>query len=209
LHHGDVIQIGEQSLIFCLETPRTLEEQLYVTEAKMTVRDVSEVTCWFLLMDIESFVQLSTEVAAEELARMVGTWLGECQLVIEKYGGTVSKFLGDGVLVYWNAKFCDRTKVSEALNVLCSMQSRRQPPFRWTLHYGKAIFTAAVTAGELSALGQDLNFLFRMERLAATQGFPHLISQAARSEMRELREGQCVGSFPLKGFEGEHSFFTW
>ena len=209
LHHGDVIQIGEQSLIFCLETPRTLDEQLYVTEAKMTVRDVSEVTCWFLLMDIESFVQLSTEVAAEELARMVGTWLGECQLVIEKYGGTVSKFLGDGVLVYWNAKFCDRTKVSEALNVLCSMQLRRQPPFRWTLHYGKAIFTAAVTAGELSALGQDLNFLFRMERLAATQGFPHLISQAARSEMRELREGQCVGSFPLKGFEGKHSFFTW
>src|SRR5207244_10528858 len=48
LHHGDVIQLGEQSLIFRLETPRTLEEQLYVTEAKMTVRDVKEVTCWLL-----------------------------------------------------------------------------------------------------------------------------------------------------------------
>jgi len=209
LHHGDVIQIGEQSLIFRLETPRTPEEQLYVTEANMTVRDISEVTCWFLLMDIENFVQLSTEVPAEELARMVGTWLGECQLVIEKYGGTVSKFLGDGVLVYWNAKFCERVKVIEALKVLHSMQSRRQPPFRWTMHYGKAIFSAAVTAGELSALGQDLNFLFRMERLAAAQGFPCLISQAAQSEMGELREGNCVGVFPLKGFEGEHTFFTW
>ncbi len=209
LHHGDVIQIGEQSLIFHLAMPRTPEEQLYVTEANMTVRDISEVTCWFLLMDIENFVQLSTEVPAEELARMVGTWLGECQLAIEKYGGTVSKFLGDGVLVYWNAKFCERLKVIEALKALHTMQSRRQPPFRWTMHYGKAIFSAAVTAGELSALGQDLNFLFRMERLAAAQGFPCLISQAAQNEMGELREGNYVGVFPLKGFEGEHTFFTW
>src|ERR1700736_1343304 len=42
LQHGDVIQIGEQSLVFRLETPRTLEEQLYVTESQMTVRDVKE-----------------------------------------------------------------------------------------------------------------------------------------------------------------------
>src|SRR5438128_1126898 len=35
LHHGDVIQIVEQSLIFHLAMPRTPEEQLYVTEAKM------------------------------------------------------------------------------------------------------------------------------------------------------------------------------
>src|SRR5437867_11869066 len=34
LHHGDVIQIGEQSLIFHLAMPRTPEEQPHVTEAK-------------------------------------------------------------------------------------------------------------------------------------------------------------------------------
>ncbi|MDB6148109.1 MAG: adenylate/guanylate cyclase domain protein, partial [Spartobacteria bacterium] len=56
LHHGDVIQIGEQSLVFCLEAPQTHAEQLYATEAQMTVREVNEFTCWFLLMDIENFV---------------------------------------------------------------------------------------------------------------------------------------------------------
>ena len=209
LQHGDVIQIGEQSLVFRLETPRTPEEQLYVTEAQMTVRDVNELTCWFLLMDIENFVQLSSDVPAQELARMVGAWLAECQRVIESHGGTLSKFLGDGVLVYWSERFCDPAKVVEALNVLESMQTRRQPPFRWALHFGKAVFGAAAANGELSALGQDLNFLFRMERLGAAQGFPSLISQEARNELADLCATQPLGSFPLKGFEGEYAFFSW
>lgn len=209
LQHGDVIQIGEQSLVFRLETPRTPEEQLYVTEAQMTVRDVNELTCWFLLMDIENFVQLSSDVPAQDLARMVGAWLAECQRVVESHGGTLSKFLGDGVLVYWNERFCEPAKVVEALNVLESMQARRQPPFRWALHFGKAVFGAAAANGELSALGQDLNFLFRIERLAATQGFPSLISQEARNELALLRETPPLGAFPLKGFEGEYALFSW
>src|SRR6266513_3902127 len=93
LHHGDVIQIGEQSLVFRLETASTSAEQMYVTEAQMTVREVNELTCWFLLADVENFVKLGSEVPAEELAQMIGAWLGECQRVIEKNGGTVSKFL--------------------------------------------------------------------------------------------------------------------
>jgi len=209
LHHGDVIQIGEQSLVFRLQSPSTLEEQLYVTEAQKTVREVSELTCWFLLMDIENFVRLSSDVPAAELARMVGTWLAECQRVIEAHGGALSKFLGDGMLVYWNARNCDLVNMTQGLNALQSMQSKRQPPFRWALHYGTAVFGAAAAAGELSALGQDLNFLFRMERLAAEQGFPCLISETARAEMAAHWKGRPLGAFALKGFEGEYAFFSW
>jgi adenylate cyclase len=207
LQTGDVIQIGEQSLTFRLET--LSGDQPYVTEAQMTVRDVSELTCWFLLLDIENFVQLSSEVPAEELARMVGAWLAECQRVVEGHGGTLSKFLGDGMLVYWNAKLCEVTNVAEGLNVLASMQTRRQPPFRWALHFGSAIFGAAVATGELSALGQDLNFLFRMERLAAGQGFSSLVSESAQNQLAPFVQVRPLGAFALKGFEGEYNFFSW
>jgi class 3 adenylate cyclase len=175
----------------------------------MTVRDVQEVTCWFLLADIENFVQLGREVPSADLARTVGAWLGECQRVIEKNGGTVSKFLGDGLLVYWNARYCDVAKLVAALDILCWMQTRREPPFRWTLHYGDAVFGTAVVTGELSTLGQDVNFLFRMERLAATKGFPNLVSQSAQAELSNLRLGESVGTFPLKGFDGKYPFFRW
>lgn len=209
LQHGDVIQIGEQSLVFRLEDSPTNAEQIYLTEAQMTEREVSEQTCWFLLMDIQNFVHLSSEVPAQELARMVGAWLAECQRMVEQHGGTLSKFLGDGMLVYWNARLCDSTRVTDALHALAAMQERRQPPFRWALHFGKAVFGAAAARGELSALGQDLNFLFRMERLAAEQHFGSIISQAAKDELATLSEASSLGAFQLKGFEGEFPFFGW
>ena len=209
LQHGDVIQIGEQDLLFRLESDGHDEEQIYVTETQMTVRDVKEMTCWFLVLDIENFVKLSSELPSEGLARTVGTWLADCQRIIEGHGGTLSKFLGDGMLVYWNTKFCDRKNIVEALNALRFMQTRREPPFRWALHIGNAVFGSTAAAGELSALGQDLNFLFRMERIAATHGFSCALSQAAHTEMMPLWEGPTLGAFELKGFEGQHRLFGW
>ena len=124
LKPGDIIQIGEQSLVFRLETAGLTEDQLYLTEAQMTIREVKELTCWFLLLDIENFVHLSAEVASEELARMVGAWLGECQEVVESRGGTLSKFLGDGVLFYWNARSCKPASLPPGLP---SSKVSRQP----------------------------------------------------------------------------------
>jgi len=209
LQAGDVIQIGEQSLVFNLETAPAEEEEIYVTQAQMTVRDVRELSCWFLLLDIQNFVQLSGQLPAEELARTVGAWIAQCQRVIEKNGGTVSKFLGDGLLVYWNTRLTEPKNVAEALRALHSMQAQRTPPFRWALHRGTAVFGAAAAVGELTTLGQDLNFLFRMERLAATERFSAVVSEAAHAEMGSIHPGESLGAFSLKGFEGAHQFFSW
>src|SRR6202045_3540403 len=47
LQSGDVIQIGEQSLTFRVEETLISDDRCYHTEAQATVRDVSELTCWF------------------------------------------------------------------------------------------------------------------------------------------------------------------
>ncbi|MGI9173579.1 MAG: hypothetical protein ACR2F0_09755 [Chthoniobacterales bacterium] len=52
-----------------------------------------------------------------------------------------------------------------------------------------------------------MNFLFRLERIAAMNKFPCVISAAAREELGELCAGMPLGSFPLKGFEGEHALY--
>lgn len=202
LRHGDVIQIGEQTLVFRLEEAPENDEFFSVTDAQMTVRDVNEMTCWFLLLDIENFVSLHEEIASNDLARMVGAWLGQCQRMVEEHGGTLSKFLGDGMLVYWNARFCDPKNVAEALNALRVAQARQAPPFRWALHYGKAVFGAAAVPGELSALGQDLNFVFRIERVAAANGFHTVLSEKANADIGQFLGTKSLGSFPVKGLEG-------
>ena len=193
--------------MFRLETIGTSEEECYQTEAQMTVREVKELICWFLVIDIENFVQLSSEQPTEELALTVGAWLAECQRLIESHGGALSKFLGDGVLAYWNEQFSAPTQVAAALTRLRTMQTRRQPAFRWALHFGKASFGAASAPGELSAIGQDLNFLFRLERLAAANKFPSIISEEAYSQLGSSLEAKPLGSFSIKGFQGKHSVF--
>ena len=207
LHHGDVIQIGEQNLVFRLETQPTLEEEIYATGTQMTVREVNQLTCWFLLLDIENFMRLSSDLKTEELARMVGAWLAECRRVVEDHGGNVSKFLGDGLLVYWDTRFCESSSVAAALNVLRLRQTQRQPSFRWALHFGTAIFGSTAAPGEVSALGHDLNFLFRIERVAATNEFSSVVSDAANSKIGMLLGTKLLGSFMIKGVEGEHALF--
>lgn len=207
LQHGDVIQIGEQSLSFRLETTQNGEQEIYPTETQMTVRDVNELTCWFLLLDIHNFVRLSSELQTDELARMVGAWLAECRRVVEEHDGTLSKFLGDGMLVYWDTRFCDMTNVAEAVNLFRLMQAQRQPAFRWALHFGTAIFGSTAAPGEVSALGQDLNFLFRIERVAAANGFPYVLSEAANERIGAVLGTQALGAFPMKGLEGEYPLF--
>jgi adenylate cyclase len=207
LQHGDVIQIGEQSLTFRLETAENSGEEIYATEAQMTVRDVNELTCWFLLLDIQNFVGLASQLKTEELARMVGAWLAECRRLVEENGGTVSKFLGDGLLVYWDVRFSEMNNVVAALDLLRSMQAKQQPPFRWALHFGTAIFGSAAAPGEMSALGHDLNFLFRMERVAASNGFPNVLSDNAQSRIGSSIGAQGLGVFPVKGLEGEYELF--
>lgn len=207
LQHGDVIQIGEQSLSFRLETAQNGEQEIYPTETQMTVRDVNELTCWFLLLDIQNFVHLSSELQTDELARTVGAWLAECRRVVEEHDGTLSKFLGDGMLVYWDTRFCDITNVAEAVNLLRLMQAQRQPAFRWALHFGTAIFGSTAAPGEVSALGHDLNFLFRMERIAASNGFPFVLSEAANARIGPVLGTQALGAFPMKGLEGEYPLF--
>lgn len=202
LQHGDVIQIGEQSLTFRIEEAPDALGEIYVTEAQMTVREIKEMTCWFLVLDVENFVGLSEQLESDALARMTGAWLGECQTTIEQHGGTLSKFLGDGLLAYWNARFSDLTNVAQGLSVLRTLQSRRQPPFRWALHFGSAVFGAAQAPGELSALSQDLNFVFRLERLASANGFRTILSEKANAEIGSLIGTTPLGSFPVKGLEG-------
>ncbi len=207
LQDGDKIQIGEQSLTFRLETLQPTADETNFTESELTVREVKELACWFLLLDIKNFVRLSSSLPTEEMARMVGAWMGECQELIESNGGTLSKFLGDGMLVYWDTRFAQATQVASALKAVLAIQARDQPPFRWALHLGTAVFGAAAAPGEVSTLGSDVNFLFRLERLAAAQGFCSIMSEIARAQIGSLLTATSLGSFPIKGLEGEYAVF--
>ena len=62
--------------------------------------------------------------------------------------------------------------------------------------------------GEESLMGEHVNFVFRMEKLSGSLGIPILVSAAARLNLGSRVELDSIGSYELKGFEGQYDFST-
>jgi class 3 adenylate cyclase len=63
--------------------------------------------------------------------------------------------------------------------------------------------------GEESLLGPEVNFVFRMEKLAGSLGIACLLSMVCREKLGALVETKPVGRHEVKGFDGEHEFCRW
>ena len=61
--------------------------------------------------------------------------------------------------------------------------------------------------GEESLMGKDVNFVFRMEKLAGSPNFgAH--QAAGKDKLGSLIKTEPAGAHELKGFEGKHDFFS-
>jgi class 3 adenylate cyclase len=56
-----------------------------------------------LFADLVGFTSLSESRDAEEVRDLLSRYFGACRRVIERYGGTVQKFIGDAVMAVWGA----------------------------------------------------------------------------------------------------------
>jgi class 3 adenylate cyclase len=63
--------------------------------------------------------------------------------------------------------------------------------------------------GEESLMGPEVNFVFRMEKLAGSLGLPVLTSSPVKAQFASLIECKPAGAHEVKGFEGQREFFTW
>jgi predicted ATPase/class 3 adenylate cyclase len=56
-----------------------------------------------LFADLVGFTSLSEQRDAEEVRELLSQYFDACRRVIERYGGTVQKFIGDAVMAVWGA----------------------------------------------------------------------------------------------------------
>lgn len=172
----------------------------------LTVIQVRTQPCWLLLADIVGSSALAQVRPAEELALTVGAWLSACRHVIEGSGGAINKYLGDGFFAYWREAPELGPRLISMLRRLMGNQEASLP-VRYVLHFGEVTVGGAPTLGEESLSGPDVNFLFRIEKVAGGLGAPFLCSEAV---VRRLPETAFVGAgrHAVAGFAGEHAVFT-
>ncbi len=181
----DSIALGGETFTFRL-AGEMARERYQSTFAKQTVRDIQDVACWLLIADIEGFTPLSRSLVAERLATLVGGWVSSCKEIIEKNGGAINKYLGDGFLAYWRDAESVPASVAAALAALQQLQARHEPRFRVVVHCGLVAIGGVTSLGEESLMGKEVNFAFRLEKLAGSLGVKCLASEAARQRLAAL-----------------------
>ena len=206
LSDGDEIKIADHALFFA-HPSQTRPVGSASTGTEKTIQVIETRNCWLLVADIEDSTQISQKLPADEAPRVTGRWLAACKQVVDDHHGAINKFLGDGFFAYWDR---DETgaAVARAAAALSVMQQSGEPRFRWVLHHGKVFVGGGASMGEESLLGNEVNFVFRMEKLAGSIGQPILLSEAAVTKFGGSLLGVIeAGRHAVPSFDGEHLFF--
>lgn len=165
-----------------------------------------------MFMDIRSFTSLSEKLEPEELVRILDRYLDLVTRQVFRYGGTIDKFIGDGVMVFFNAPVeqqdYELLAVRTALDIVeeCRKVSEELRPtygrdimFGIGIHCGPAIVGNVGTRYRMdyTAIGDTVNTASRLEGLAPAGGV--LISEEMRDRLSGRIMTEKVGPLTLKG----------
>lgn len=205
LTEKDVLTFGETKLTFGQAAAAVVPDARHSS----TLIDIKNVSCWLLLTDIIGSTKLATALPSSEWASLVGSWAAECQRIIELHGGTINKYLGDGILAVWATAEHSAAHVAGAIGRLQELQ-RATPPFRIVVHQGDVYAGGSKVLGEYPLSGLNVIMVFRMERLASSLGTSLLASEAASNELAPHVQLVGAGEHELAGFAdtNRRMFFT-
>lgn len=206
LRAGDQIRIGPFALKFQCPTNEVAGTSTQMT-TQQTIIDLRHERRWLMVADIENSTMLASSLEPAVYRKYVDEWFTKSKETITGNRGMVNKFLGDGFLACWPMLDGMADQVAAALEQFRGMRDDLSFRFRVVLHVGDVILGGVGTTGEESLAGPEVNFAFRMEKVAGTNGISILISQTAADALGERFERGEPRRFLVPGFAGEYVFY--
>jgi adenylate cyclase len=206
LRSGDELRVGP----FLLKFKSSLDEvggQATQMTTQQTIIDLRHERRWLLVADIENSTMLASSLEPAVYRRYVDEWFSRSRTVITNNRGVVNKFQGDGFLACWPDREDMAEAVSAALDSFREMRDELSFRFRVVVHLGDTILGGVGTTGEESLAGAEVNFAFRMEKVAGTNGISILVSEPAANGLGEGFDRGEPRRFPVPGFAGEYTFY--
>jgi len=163
-----------------------------------------------LFADLVGFTALSETRDAEEVRALLSRYFDTCRRLIELYGGTVEKFIGDAVMAVWGTPTATEDDaeraVRAALDLVAAVSALGQEAGAEELRARAGVVTgeAAVNlaaAGEGMVAGDIVNTASRVQSVAEPGAV--FVGEAARRASEQAIVYENAGSFELKGKEGE------
>ena len=169
-------------------------------------------TLTILMSDLRGFTAMSERMEAQNLISMLNHYLGEMTEIIQRRGGTIIEFIGDGILAIFGAPVPSQSHASDAVAAAVEMQERMEAVNAWNaqraypaLEMGIGINTGEVIIGNIGSekrtkygvVGSHVNLCGRIE--SYTVGGQVLISPETRRLISEPLEIAMVQEVFPKG----------
>lgn len=167
-----------------------------------------------LFADIRGFTTLSETLAPQAVIALLNRYFEQVNQAIHDQGGTISCFMGDGIMAIFGApQSMDKPSVAafaaaramlEALQGLnAELQSEGRAPIAIGigLHVGEAIVghLGSQARHDYSAIGDAVNVASRIEGLTKDLGHPLVCSQAVVDELAQPHIFTDLGPQAIKG----------
>jgi adenylate cyclase len=179
-----------------------------------------EVPVAIMFADIRGFTSFVEAVLPYDVIHVLQRVLGDVTASIERHGGAVTSYMGDGVMaLFGNDRGgpSSRRAVRAGLEMLATSDARRPVldelygrsfDLNVGVHFGTAIVGGLLgDAVTLTAIGDTVNTANRIEQANKEFGTRFLVSDAARAELDEsVRLGRSFTCL-LPGKAGEHELF--
>ncbi len=208
LRQGDQIEVCGHQFDFIQGARPEAAPEVPDEAAFATLSAVRTVPTWLLVADVANSTQLNNTLPPEQVAAAIGDWFRSCQTLLRKHAAEVNKHLGDGFLAFWPSPTVAPAQVHAAIRELKGFQQTSPVGFRFVVHHGRVMVDSAVSRGEDSLLGSEVNFIFRMEKLAGALGASCMVSAVAAQQLQVPTELVSKGRHPLAGFEGDFEMFV-
>ncbi len=193
--------------------PEALVRQLVETgEDARLGGQLRELTLMF--SDVNDFTGRSERLSPQELMVHLSEYLDELTREIIRYGGTVDKYIGDGIMAFWGAPLHDVEHAANACRAALACQSRvrrlnkaweaegKTPfPTRLGIHTGPTVVGNVGSAERMnySAVGDSVNLASRLEAVNKIYGTSVIISEATLVSAGEGFICRPLGIVAVKG----------
>ncbi len=190
-------------------SPQVVERLM--TEGASTDSDIRRVAVMFV--DFRSFTAGARTRSPQEVVERLDRAFAVLVDVLDRHGGIVNKFLGDGFLALFGAPLQADDAAHQAVAAAREMliaNERFNATTSWPLRIGIAIHIGEVVAGnigsprrkEYTVIGDTVNFAARLEALNKELNSQFLISSEVREAIGEAA-GDAVprGEVPIRGYE--------